>query len=61
MQDVVRRFGNVFAFGACALLFIAMPAALEAQSGGTITGTVLDQATKSVQGAAITIKTIPAP
>jgi hypothetical protein len=41
----------------CALLFGAGTMPLPAQSNGTITGTVVDQAGKSVDGAKVAVKT----
>src|ERR1700689_1582267 len=41
---------------AAMFVFAAGLAPLQAQSGGTITGTVADQAAKSIQGATITVK-----
>jgi iron complex outermembrane receptor protein len=51
MNDQVKKCVRV-----CALLVIGLPVALHAQSTGTITGTVLDQAAKSIPGANVTVK-----
>lgn len=46
----------VVTLGLCLLVLAAGQIPLEAQSGGAITGTVLDQAGKSIQGAIVTVK-----
>src|SRR5215469_2155799 len=54
MQNDVKRFGSV---SALALVLLSVPFYLAAQSTGTITGTVVDQAGKSVSGASVTART----
>ena len=53
MHHNVKPFRSVLALAA--FLFVSAPAALEAQSG-TISGTVFDQAAKSIMGANVTVK-----
>jgi iron complex outermembrane receptor protein len=55
MQGVMSRCGRVFAVSLC-VLFGVLSAPLQAQSGGTIAGTVIDPAGKAVQGAGVTVK-----
>lgn len=54
IRNETKWLRSVFTLGG--LLAMTFPAVLQAQSGGTITGTVLDQAAKAVAGAAVTVK-----
>ncbi len=59
-KSVFRGIAGCIALAACMLLSINGPALLHAQSGaasgGSIIGTVVDQAGKAVQGATVTVK-----
>jgi len=57
MQDFFKRWCRVFAVGIAAFLFVAGFGQLHAQpAGGTLSGTVVDQAGKAIESATIQIK-----
>jgi len=55
-MNISRYRGSAVAFAATLVMTFFAAGSLMAQSGGTITGTVLDQAAKTITGASITVK-----